>query len=31
MGQHMTEQMLLEKFIKSEPITNGWSEDKNTA
>ena len=24
----MTEQMLLEKYIKSEPITKGWSEDK---
>ena len=24
----MTDQKLLEKFIKSEPITKGWSEDQ---
>lgn len=24
----MTEQELLKRFVKSEPITKGWSEDK---
>ena len=24
----MTEQALFERFVKSEPITTGWSEDK---